>query len=196
MLEEAKTTFRAWLALARGSDGVEFGAAGSISRSEGRFCHPARWGLKDTDVDDLNESSRRIRLLGLVKADVPAPHANRIIDPVAINSGDAEWYMENISCQWACPAMTDIARYIAHIASEDYDSAYEINLEDNVFPGLLGRVCARPCEPACRPGRIDEPIAICRLKRVAADYRKKHGPPGRIPVTKKQRVAVVGAGPA
>ncbi|MGH2459344.1 MAG: FAD-dependent oxidoreductase [Chloroflexota bacterium] len=147
-------------------------------------------------MDDLNESSRRVRLLGLVKADVPAPHANRIIDPVAINSGDAEWYMENISCQWACPAMTDIARYIAHIASEDYDSAYEINLEDNVFPGLLGRVCARPCEPACRRGRIDKPIAICRLKRVAADYRKQHGPPGRVPLTRNRRVAVVGAGPA
>jgi len=147
-------------------------------------------------VEDVTQDSRRIRLLGLVKADVPAPHANRIVDPVTISTGDAEWFLENISCQYACPAMTDVARYIAHIASEDYDSAYEINLEDNVFPGLLGRVCARPCEPACRRGRIDKPIAICFLKRVAADYRKQKGPPARVALTKKQRIAVVGAGPA
>ncbi len=147
-------------------------------------------------MDDTTQGGKRIRLLSMVRTDVPAPHAVRTVDPIPVASGDGEWYLENISCQYACPAMTDVARYIAHIASEDYDSAYAINIEDNVFPGLLGRVCARPCEPACRRGRVDKPIAICYLKRVAADNRKKNGPPARLPWTKKQRVAVVGAGPA
>jgi NADPH-dependent glutamate synthase beta subunit-like oxidoreductase len=145
-------------------------------------------------VDNVTQNAKRLRLLSMVRTDVPAPHADRTADPMLLASGDAEWYLENISCQYACPAMTDVARYIAHIASEDYDSAYEINLEDNIFPGLLGRVCARPCEPACRRGRVDKPIAICFLKRVASDNRKKHGPPARIPRTKSQRVAVIGAG--
>ena len=147
-------------------------------------------------MDETTQNGRRIRLLSMVRSEFPAPHATRTIDPIPVSSGDAEWYLENISCQYACPAMTDVARYIAHIASEDYDSAYDINLEDNVFPGLLGRVCARPCEAACRRGRVDEPIAICYLKRVAADYRKRKGLPTRAPRTKNRRVAVVGAGPA
>jgi len=137
-----------------------------------------------------------MRLLSMVRSDVPAPHAVRTVEPMPVASGDGEWFLENISCQYACPAMTDVARYIAHIASEDYEAAYQVNLEDNIFPGLLGRVCARPCEPACRRGRVDDPIAICYLKRVAADYRKKHGARTRLPITKKQQVAVVGAGPA
>ena len=132
----------------------------------------------------------------MVRSDVPAPHAERTVEPIPVASGDGEWFLENISCQYACPAMTDVARYIAHIASEDYEAAYQINLEDNIFPGVLGRVCARPCEPACRRGRVDDPIAICYLKRVASDYRRKNGPPARLPVTKKQKVAVVGSGPA
>src|SRR5690242_9103616 len=137
-----------------------------------------------------------MRLLSMVRSDVPAPHAERTVEPIPVASGDGEWFLENISCQYACPAMTDVARYIAHIASEDYEAAYQVNLEDNIFPGLLGRVCARPCEPACRRGRVDDPIAICYLKRVAADYRRKNGAPARLPVTKKQKIAVVGAGPA
>lgn len=147
-------------------------------------------------MDDVTQSSQRMRLLSMVRSDVPAPHAVRTVEPMPVASGDGEWFLENISCQYACPAMTDVARYIAHIASEDYEAAYQVNLEDNIFPGLLGRVCARPCEPACRRGRVDDPIAICYLKRVAADYRKKHGARTRLPITKKQQVAVVGAGPA
>ncbi|HEX5414801.1 MAG TPA: FAD-dependent oxidoreductase, partial [Chloroflexota bacterium] len=147
-------------------------------------------------MDDVTQSSKRMRLLSMVRSDVPAPHADRTVEPIPVASGDGEWFLENISCQYACPAMTDVARYIAHIASEDYEAAYQVNLEDNIFPGLLGRVCARPCEPACRRGRVDDPIAICYLKRVAADYRRKNGPPERLPVTKQQKVAVVGAGPA
>jgi NADPH-dependent glutamate synthase beta subunit-like oxidoreductase len=112
-----------------------------------------------------------------------------------LNTGDNEWFLANISCQYACPAYTDVARYIAHIAAEDYDTSYQINLEDNVIPGILGRVCARPCEPACRRGRLDEPIAICWLKRVASDYRGPWTPPARPARTSEKTIAVVGSGP-
>ena len=77
-----------------------------------------------------------------------------------------------MDCQWACPAHTDVPEYIRLIAQGRFTDAYMVNRESNVFPGILGRVCDRPCEPACRRGRIEEkPVAICRLKRVAADHR-------------------------
>src|SRR5947208_3296923 len=120
----------------------------------------------------------RMRLLGLVRSESSVGHAERSAQPYNLNTGDNEWFLENISCQYACPAYTDVARYIAHIAAEDYDESYRINLEDNVFPGLLGRVCARPCEPACRRGRIDKPIATCWLQQLAAgtlsELRRMH----------------------
>jgi NADPH-dependent glutamate synthase beta subunit-like oxidoreductase len=137
----------------------------------------------------------RMRLLGLVRAEGSVGHAERSAAPYNLNTGDSEWFLANISCQYACPAYTDVARYIAHIAAEDYESSYQINLEDNVIPGILGRVCARPCEPACRRGRLDEPIAICWLKRVAADYRDGWTPPPRPPRTSDKTVGVIGSGP-
>jgi NADPH-dependent glutamate synthase beta subunit-like oxidoreductase/ferredoxin len=137
----------------------------------------------------------RMRLLGLVRAESNVGHAERSAAPYHLNTGDNEWFLANISCQYACPAYTDVARYIAHVAAEDYEASYQINLEDNVIPGILGRVCARPCEPACRRGRLDEPIAICWLKRVAADYRGPWTPPERPPRTSTKTVGVVGAGP-
>jgi NADPH-dependent glutamate synthase beta subunit-like oxidoreductase len=140
-------------------------------------------------------AEERMRLLGLVRSEANVGHAERQAMPYHLNTGDNEWFLENISCQYACPAYTDVARYIAHIAAEDYETSYQINLEDNVIPGILGRVCARPCEPACRRGRLDEPIAICWLKRVAADYRGEWTPPERPPRTSNKTVAVVGAGP-
>lgn len=140
-------------------------------------------------------ADERMRLLGLVQSESQVGHAEQTAAPYQLNTGDNEWFLANISCQYACPAYTDVARYIAHIAAEDYDSSYQINLEDNVIPGILGRVCARPCEPACRRGRLDEPIAICWLKRVAADYRDDWAPPPAAPRTREQTVAVVGAGP-
>ena len=140
-------------------------------------------------------AEERMRLLGLVRSEARVGHAERQALPYHLNTGDNEWFLENISCQYACPAYTDVARYIAHIAAEDYETSYQINLEDNVIPGILGRVCARPCEPACRRGRLDEPIAICWLKRVAADYRGEWTPPERPPRTSTKSVAVVGAGP-
>ncbi len=137
----------------------------------------------------------RMRLLGLVRSEASVGHAERSAPPYRLHTGDNEWFLANISCQYACPAYTDVARYIAHIAAEDYEASYQVNLEDNVIPGILGRVCARPCEPACRRGRLDEPIAICWLKRVAADYRGEWKPPERPPRTSDKTVGIVGSGP-
>ena len=75
-----------------------------------------------------------------------------------------------VDCQWACPAHTDVPEYIRLLAQGRYRDSYLLNRASNVFPGILGRVCDRPCEPACRRSRVEEkPVAICRLKRVAAD---------------------------
>ncbi|MGH6797533.1 MAG: FAD-dependent oxidoreductase, partial [Roseiarcus sp.] len=86
---------------------------------------------------------------------------------------DPGYFHKVVDCQWACPAHTPVPEYIRKIAAGDYNGAYMINWESNVFPGILGRTCDRPCEPACRRGRLEEqPVAICRLKRVAADYKQ------------------------
>jgi NADPH-dependent glutamate synthase beta subunit-like oxidoreductase len=104
-----------------------------------------------------------------------------------------------VDCQWACPAHTPVPEYIRLIAAGRYTDAYMINWHSNVFPGILGRTCDRPCEPACRRGRVEaEPVAICRLKRVAADNKDEvlsRMPP--VPALKNgKRIACVGAGPA
>ena len=92
--------------------------------------------------------------------------------------GDPDYFHKVVDCQWACPAHTPVPEYIRLIAAGRYTDAYMVNWESNVFPGILGRTCDRPCEPACRRGRVEEaqaakpePVAICRLKRVAADYK-------------------------
>ena len=83
-----------------------------------------------------------------------------------------DYFHKVVDCQWACPAHTPVPEYIRLIAAGRYSDAYMINWKSNVFPGILGRTCDRPCEPACRRGRVEEePVAICRLKRVAADYK-------------------------
>ena len=88
------------------------------------------------------------------------------------NINDPEYFHKVVDCQYACPAHTPVPEYIRLIAEGKYTEAYMINWDSNVFPGILGRTCDRPCEPACRRGRIDEePVAICRLKRVAADNK-------------------------
>lgn len=104
-----------------------------------------------------------------------------------------------VDCQWACPAHTNVPEYIRLIAQGRYTEAYMLNRESNVFPAILGRTCDRPCEPACRRGRLDgKPVAICRLKRVAADLRGDITPLlPTIPNEKNGRhIACVGAGPA
>jgi len=112
---------------------------------------------------------------------------------------DPEYFHKVVDCQWACPAHTPVPEYIRLIAEGKYTEAYMINWDSNVFPGILGRTCDRPCEPACRRGRVEEkPVAICRLKRVAADYKgdvkslMPHGPF----VSNGKKVALIGAGPA
>jgi len=109
------------------------------------------------------------------------------------------YFHKVVDCQWGCPAHTDVPGYIRLIAQGRYTESYMLNRQANVFPGILGRVCDRPCEPACRRGRVEEkPVAICRLKRVAADLRDEiDGLLPRAPERKNgRRVALVGAGPA
>ena len=108
-----------------------------------------------------------------------------------------DYFHKVVDCQWACPAHTDVPNYIRLIAQGRFTDAYMLNRESNVFPGILGRVCDRPCEPACRRGRIeDEPVAICRLKRVASDHRDDIS--DLLPVapdkTNGLKVALIGAG--
>lgn len=111
-----------------------------------------------------------------------------------------EYFHRVIDCQYACPAHTPVPEYIRLISEKRYSEAYLLNWHSNVFPGILGRVCDRPCEPACRRGRVEkEPVAICRLKRVCADNREAdihtHFP--AIPEEKNgKRIALIGAGPA
>jgi NADPH-dependent glutamate synthase beta subunit-like oxidoreductase len=115
------------------------------------------------------------------------------------NTADPDYFHRVVDCQWACPAHTDVPEYIRLIAQGEFTEAYMVNRASNVFPGILGRVCDRPCEPACRRGRIEEkPVAICRLKRVAADQRDDIRPllPRQPEKKNGKRVACIGAGPA
>ena len=122
-----------------------------------------------------------------------------------------DYFHKVVDCQWACPAHTPVPEYIRLISQGRYDDAYLINWKSNVFPGILGRTCDRPCEPACRRVRVEEgspehrknatkpeAVAICRLKRAAADYKGDIRPRLPQPATQRngKRVALVGAGPA
>jgi NADPH-dependent glutamate synthase beta subunit-like oxidoreductase/ferredoxin len=109
-----------------------------------------------------------------------------------------QYYHQVVDCQWACPAHTNVPEYIRLIAQGRYTESYLLNRQSNVFPGILGRTCDRPCEPACRRGRVDgKPVAICRLKRVAADHRDDiRDQLPKAPAQKNgKRVALIGAGP-
>lgn len=115
------------------------------------------------------------------------------------NTKDPEYYHKVVDCQYACPAHTPVPEYIRLIAAGKYTEAYIVNWESNVFPGVLGRTCDRPCEPACRRVRVeDQPVAICRLKRVAADHKgdlTTYIPQGPFPPNGK-KIALIGGGPA
>jgi NADPH-dependent glutamate synthase beta subunit-like oxidoreductase len=115
------------------------------------------------------------------------------------DTDNPEYFHKVVDCQYACPAHTPVPEYIRLIANQRYTDAYMINWQSNVFPGVLGRTCDRPCEPACRRGRVEEePVAICRLKRVAAD--NKDDISSRLPEIPKRkngkRIACIGGGPA
>jgi len=117
------------------------------------------------------------------------------MQPTDVSNPD--YFHKVVDCQWACPAHTDVPEYIRLIAQGRFSDAYMLNRESNVFPGILGRVCDRPCEPACRRRRVeDKPVAICRLKRVAADHRddiRERLP--RAPAQKNgKKIALIGAG--
>jgi NADPH-dependent glutamate synthase beta subunit-like oxidoreductase len=114
-----------------------------------------------------------------------------------------DYFHKVVDCQWACPAHTPVPEYIRLIAAGRYSDAYMVNWESNVFPGILGRTCDRPCEPACRRSRVEDgeskqPVAICLLKRVAAD--NKDDIRSRLPQAPQEkngkRIACIGAGPA
>ena len=116
------------------------------------------------------------------------------------NTRNPDYFHKVVDCQWACPAHTNVPEYIRLIAQGRYTDAYMVNRESNVFPGILGRTCDRPCEPACRRGRLEgeQPVAICRLKRVAADLKGEIGHllPQAPDQKNGKRVALIGAGPA
>ena len=113
------------------------------------------------------------------------------------DTSNPEYFHKVVDCQWGCPAHTDVPAYIRMIAQGRFSDAYMENRGSNVFPGILGRVCDRPCEPVCRRGRVeDSPVAICRLKRVAADH--KDDITERLPKAPKigngKRIALIGSG--
>ena len=121
------------------------------------------------------------------------------------NIKNPDYFHKVVDCQWACPAHTPVPEYIRLIAAGRYGDAYMVNWDSNVFPGILGRTCDRPCEPACRRGRVEdenlakpEPVAICRLKRVAADLKEDITSrlPGKAKKSNGKKIACIGAGPA
>ncbi|HZQ63229.1 MAG TPA: FAD-dependent oxidoreductase, partial [Casimicrobiaceae bacterium] len=129
----------------------------------------------------------------------------------ATDIAQPDYFHKVVDCQWACPAHTPVPEYIRLIAAGRYGDAYLVNWHSNVFPGILGRTCDRPCEPACRRGRVEEggdaslktkgkpePVAICRLKRVAADYKDdiRDRLPRPAETKNGKRIALIGAGPA
>jgi formate dehydrogenase (NADP+) beta subunit len=119
------------------------------------------------------------------------------LKPTDISNPD--YFHKVVDCQWACPAHTPVPEYIRLIAARRYTDAYMVNWKSNVFPGILGRTCDRPCEPACRRGRVEkDPVAICRLKRVAADNKGDvRSLLPKAPAQKNgKRIALIGAGPA
>jgi formate dehydrogenase major subunit len=174
-----------------GSD-PEFAEAARAARDRPEGVERRRW------------TTRAVGLGGVHRERTPLPSPSRS-SALSVLAGDAEspkdfaWHAANVPCQAACPAGTDIPEYLRAIYEDDYDRAYRINLRDNVFPGVLGRVCARPCEAACRHGweGLGESVAICSSKRAAADRRGASpmvldawfGPSG-------QKVVIVGAGVA
>lgn len=171
----------------RPMDSAEIGMTTSELQSLGI----AGQGYDNIEVDD----TKRWRLLAFVDASFFAPYTVRAGKRLPIFTGDPQWFADNIPCMSACPSHTDISRYIALIADGRYADSFELNREHNVFPGCLGRMCARPCEDACRRKEVDAPIGICYLKRVASDYRdstRRETPPPPNGLT----AGIVGAGAA
>jgi formate dehydrogenase beta subunit len=171
--------------------GAELPAHAVASRpSDSRTAERGRRVTRPSCVTDARQFAQAARTGHATGHDV-------LVEPTDV--GDPSYFHQVVDCQWACPAHTNVPEYIRLIAQGRFDDAYMVNRESNVFPAILGRTCDRPCEPACRRERIDgEPVAICRLKRVAADLRGDIS--DRLPRAPGQgngkRIACVGAGPA
>src|SRR5262249_23479007 len=154
-------------------------------RSKDMSGNSANGQAGDMAASRANQSAGQAAVQTLSKN--PAPAAG--MKPTDIRNPD--YFHKVVDCQWACPAHTPVPEYIRLIAAGRYSDAYMINWQSNVFPGVLGRTCDRPCEPACRRGRVEEvskaaqPVAICRLKRVAAD--NKDDIRSRLPVAAAQK---------
>lgn len=120
-----------------------------------------------------------------------------VLSRFRIQVPDQGWFEENIGCENACPVNTRAPQYISAIAHEDYDRAFEINREDNLFPAILGRICVHPCEEKCRRGfLIDSSISICSLKRASADLKTSSPKYEKSTIKRGKRIAVIGAGPS
>lgn len=152
----------------------------------------------DANQGSGSSASRRLRLLALVDTGFVPSYARRDGPAYSVATGDLRWFQDNIPCQRACPAETDVSRYVALIADGRYDDAYAINWSDNVFPGCLGHICARPCEDACRRKYVDAPVGIRVLKRVAAERRRDQLPARLVQCVAPtgRTIAVIGAGVA
>ena len=110
---------------------------------------------------------------------------------------DDHWFRENINCQYACPVNTPAMNYIERVVEGDFDASLRLNFMANLLPHILGRVCTHPCETACRRGVIDAPIAICAIKRSAADFASQKSPPKPAAIEKTgKRIAIIGSGPS
>ncbi len=154
-------------------------------------------GKRQTKPNEANVSSQDSVLRVGGRDHLPAAPYGGGMEPSRID--DPDYFHRVVDCQWACPAHTPVPEYIRLIAAGRHTAAYLVNWRSNVFPGILGRTCDRPCEPACRRGRVEaEPVAICRLKRVAAD--NKDDVRDVLPVAPAagngRRIALIGAGPA
>ncbi len=123
---------------------------------------------------------------------------NKVLEKKPVGRRELHWIRKNIPCQWSCPALTNIPAYISTISGTEYDLSYGINRHSNILPGVLGRICSRPCEDSCRHGESDlgAPVAICFLKRVAADNRKEAIMPVPLYAPTGKKVAIIGSGPS
>ena len=166
----------------------------SLKTKDLKLAQSRRWKVVEkfkNIINDLKVKSHenKKKIEGFLAKDAPMKPTD---------TSDPQYYHKVVDCQYACPAHTPVPEYIRQIAQGNYTDAYMINWESNVFPGILGRTCDRPCEPACRRTRSHEkPVAICRLKRVAYDY--KDNIQDRLPEIPKKngkRIALIGAGPA
>ena len=166
----------------------------SLKTKDLKLAQSRRWAVVEkfkNTINDLKVKSleNKKKIEGFLAKEAPMKQTD---------TSDPQYYHKVVDCQYACPAHTPVPEYIRQIAQGNYTDAYMINWESNVFPGILGRTCDRPCEPACRRTRTHEkPVAICRLKRVTYDYKGNiQDRLQKIPKKNGKRIALIGAGPA